>query len=50
MQKMKEILAKLVKNQANKMIDKDTRAWPPECWFFAYQAERPTENANSETK
>lgn len=40
-------LQDVVKSLTTKMIDQDTREWPPHCLLFSYQPMRPTQDADN---
>lgn len=35
-----------LRSSINKMIDGETREWPPKCTMFAYQPQRPKNISN----
>lgn len=42
MKQLKTIVNKVLQSTFSRMIDGDTREWPPRCTMFTYQPQRPT--------
>lgn len=38
---LKTVVNNVLRSSFNKMIDGDTREWPPKCTVFVYQPQRP---------
>lgn len=45
---LKTAVNNALRSPLNKMIDGETREWPPKCTMFAYQPQRPKNASNSE--
>ena len=44
MQNLQEKATQILTQMADKMIDRDTWEWPPQCLYFSYQPMRPKQN------
>lgn len=43
---LKTLVNNALRSTFNKMIDGDTREWPPRCLMFTYQPQRPKNPSN----
>lgn len=48
MHKLKTMVNNALRSSFIRMIDGDTREWPPKCTLFTYQPQRPKFTANTE--
>ena len=44
---LKTVVNNALRSSVNKMIDGETREWPPKCVGFAYQPQRPKNISNT---
>ena len=48
MMQFKTMVSNALRSSFNKMIDGDTREWPPKCTVFVYQPQRPKITGNKD--
>lgn len=47
MKKEKDLIKGFSKKLINRMMEKDSTGWPPDCTLFAYQPVRPSKKKSS---
>lgn len=48
MMQFKTMVSNALRSSFSKMIDGDTREWPPKCTVFVYQPQRPKITGNKD--